>query len=125
MHADMIDLRINAEPTKDLFISMLIKDLPLIRSIIDLVDISVDGARRIGKKNDYGGLFVRLNLRADRFEISDNCGGIDVELARHYAFRFGRPAEMEPIPYSVGQFGVGMKRSLFKIQLLFLLKTFQ
>lgn len=115
MHTDMVDMRINAEPTKDLFISTLIKDLPLIRSIIDLVDNSVDGARRISQKNDYGGLFVGLNIRDDRFEITDNCGGISVDLARHYAFRFGRPPEMEPTPYSVGQFGVGMKRALFKI----------
>ncbi len=29
---------INAEPTKDLFIYMLVRDIPLIRAIIDLVD---------------------------------------------------------------------------------------
>jgi hypothetical protein len=38
-----------------------------------------------------------------------------VEIARSYAFRFGRPSEAPVTPHSVGQFGVGMKRALFKL----------
>jgi Histidine kinase-, DNA gyrase B-, and HSP90-like ATPase len=47
--------------------------------------------------------------------IIDNCGGIDIQIARDYAFRFGRSPKYAGIPYSVGQFGIGMKRALFKI----------
>jgi hypothetical protein len=34
---------IKASPTKEFFIYMLVKDIPLNRAIIDLVDNSVDG----------------------------------------------------------------------------------
>ncbi len=106
---------IEASPTKDFFISMLIKDIGLSRAIIDLVDNSVDGARRIRQSGNYNGLWVEIEVSKQFFKITDNCGGMGVELARDYAFRFGRPSDMEPTPHSVGQFGVGMKRAIFKL----------
>lgn len=107
--------KIDARPTKDFFISMLIKDIGTIHAIIDLVDNCVDGAKRLRPKRKFKGLYVRIEATADRFTITDNCGGIPVDLARNYAFRFGRPVDMQPTPHSVGQFGVGMKRALFKL----------
>src|SRR5580658_5902566 len=81
--------KINARPTKALFISMLVKDIGLVRAIIDLVDNSVDGARRLRGTNSLDGLWVRLEVKENHFKIVDNCGGMDVETARLYAFRFG------------------------------------
>lgn len=107
--------RINASPTKEFFIYMLTRDIPLSRAILDLVDNSVDGARRIRPDLDFDGLWIRLELGLDYFRIEDNCGGIPVNTARDYAFRFGRPADAPPTPGSVGQFGVGMKRTFFKL----------
>lgn len=115
---------IDASPTKGLFIYMLTKDIPLIDAIIDLVDNAVDGARRLRSHNDYTGLWVRLELDEDHFRIQDNCGGIPVGLARKYAFRFGRPEDMEFIPHSVGQFGVGMKRAIFKMGRKFRIESY-
>jgi hypothetical protein len=106
---------VNAWPTKEFFISMLTKDIELTRSIVDLVDNALDGARRLRKNHDYDGLFVKIEANPHHFKITDNCGGIDIDLARDYAFRFGRTSQMKPTAHSVGQFGVGMKRSLFKI----------
>jgi len=106
---------IDASPTKDFFISMLIKDIGTTRAIIDLVDNCVDGARRLRPSGNYQGLRIAIEATKNNFQVSDNCGGIPVELARNYAFRFGRPADMESTPHSVGQFGVGMKRALFKL----------
>lgn len=106
---------IDARPTKDFFITMLVKDIGLTRAILDLVDNALDGAKRLKGEGSYPGLWVRLKITKDRFEISDNCGGISAKLARDYAFRFGRPDEMRPTVHSIGQFGVGMKRALFKI----------
>jgi hypothetical protein len=106
---------VNAWPTKEFFISMLTKDIELTRSIVDLVDNALDGARRLRKTQDYDGLFVKIDATPAHFKISDNCGGIDIGLARDYAFRFGRPSKMKPTLHSVGQFGVGMKRALFKL----------
>src|SRR5437660_12286247 len=113
--ADPARNTINAAPTKEFFISMLGRDIELSRAIADLVDNCIDGARRIRPDESYGGLRIGLTLGRARFSITDNCGGIDVDLARNYAFRFGRPAQMPPTPRSVGQFGGGMKRALFKL----------
>jgi hypothetical protein len=106
---------VDARPTKDFFISMLTKDIELTRSIIDLVDNALDGARRLRKERDYKGLFIKIEATPQRFKILDNCGGIDIDLAREYAFRFGRSPKMKATVHSVGQFGVGMKRALFKL----------
>lgn len=107
--------RIDAHPTKEFFIFMLTKDIGLIRAILDLVDNCVDGARRLRPNEDYSGLYVNVHLSSESLSIEDNCGGISIETARKYAFRFGRPPGMPTTARSVGQFGVGMKRSIFKL----------
>jgi hypothetical protein len=109
------DKTINASPTKDFFISMLVRDIELVDAIADLVDNCVDGARRLKPNGNYAGLTVRVEATDEHFKIADNCGGITVDLARNYAFRFGRPKGMPETPHSVGQFGIGMKRALFKL----------
>jgi len=106
---------INARPTKELFIEMLTKDISLVPAIIDLVDNSIDGAKRIRKEGTFKGLSVRLEISPLEFKISDNCGGISVSNARNYAFRFGRDPGAEVVKHSVGRFGVGMKRAIFKL----------
>ncbi|WP_026776287.1 ATP-binding protein [Polaribacter sp. Hel_I_88] len=108
---------IDANPTKDFFINMLTRDIRLDRAIIDLIDNCIDGAKNLKPKEDYEGLNVQLNLNENNFEIIDNCGGFSLNTAKNYAFRFGRPTEPEAkfVQHSIGRFGVGMKRSLFKI----------
>jgi hypothetical protein len=109
------DNTVDASPTKDFFIYMLVKDIELIDAIADLVDNCVDGARRSRDDGDFKDLWVRLTLSSERFAIDDNCGGMSVETARKYAFKFGRPAGIQDIAHTIGQFGVGMKRALFKM----------
>ena len=104
-----------ADPTKDFFIHMLTRDIGLSRSILDLVDNCIDGALGVRGDNRFDGLNVTLVVDPDRFSIDDNCGGIPLDVARKYAFRFGRPPEAERTRHSIGQFGVGMKRALFKL----------
>ncbi len=111
----MNNISVDANPTKDFFISMLTRDIPLNRAILDLIDNSVDAAC---SKNDETlvGKEVRITLNENEFKIEDNCGGFDIETAKHYAFRFGRESNSKRnTPNSVGQFGVGMKRTLFKL----------
>lgn len=117
------DKTINASPTKDFFISMLVRDIELVDAIADLVDNCVDGARRLKPNGSYGGLSVRIEASGEHFKIADNCGGIPVDLARNYAFRFGRPKGMPETPHSVGQFGIGMKRALFKLGSHFVVRS--
>lgn len=114
---------INASPTKEFFIQMLTRDIPLTRAILDLVDNSVDGARRLRPTGNYDRLWVRMELDANRFRIADNCGGIPVDVARDYAFRFGRPKEAQGTPGSMGQFGVGMKRTFFRLGRHFVVRS--
>ena len=101
---------------------MLIKDITLRDAIGDLLDNSVDGALRLRGDKNYKGLWVKIELNAGKahpekahFKIADNCGGIPVEVARDYAFCFGRPEGSKDTPHSVGLFGLGMKRALFKL----------
>ncbi len=115
MSENIQNKKINASPTKEFFIYMLTRDAPLIRSIIDLVDNSVDGARRINEVKNFNELWIRIEIDQNKFKISDNCGGISVDIARNYAFRFGRPPDAPPSDASIGQFGVGMKRTFFKV----------
>ena len=111
---------INAEPTKAFFVDMLTRDIPLEQAVLDLVDNCVDGAKRIAAEKQtnssrpYEGCKVEIAINAQQFSIYDNCGGFDVATAQEYAFRFGRPAAAARTAHSIGQFGVGMKRALFK-----------
>jgi hypothetical protein len=109
------DKTINASPTKEFFISILVRDIKLSDSIADLVDNCVDGARRLRPDGNFSGLHIDVEFDKNHFMIMDNCGGIPVDVARNYAFRFGRPDGMPETKGSVGQFGVGMKRALFKM----------
>ncbi len=102
----------SAKPTKEFFISMLTRDISLLSSIIDLIDNSADAALTTG---GYRGKFVELSLEKGQFKILDNCGGISLDAAQSYAFKFGRPVDAPDTPHTVGRFGVGMKRALFKI----------
>jgi len=110
--------KIDASPTKEFFITMLIKDIRLIDAIGDLIDNSVDGAQRTAEANNLlnlDGFEIDIKATPTIFEIKDNCGGIDINIARKYAFRFGRPSEYKIEKHSIGQFGIGMKRAFFKI----------
>lgn len=102
---------IKASPTKEFFISMLTRDISTDRAILDLIDNSIDAATQSGKVDAS----VNLTINGSTFSISDNAGGLDLDIAKEYAFRFGRSSKNPPTPNSVGQFGVGMKRTLFKI----------
>lgn len=107
--------KIKGSPTKDLFIYVLTRDLSLEDAINDLIDNCIDGAKRLRPKGDYKDLWIKIHLDKGKFIIEDNCGGIPIEIAREYAFRFGRPENVDNTGYSIGQFGVGMKRAFFKL----------
>jgi len=106
---------LQADPTKEFFVFMLTRDIDLDDAVTDLIDNSVDGARRLRAGGHFNGLTVAVTAQQDMFRIADNCGGIEVDIARNYAFRFGRASGTPTTAHSIGQFGVGMKRGLFKI----------
>lgn len=124
--------KFDAYPTKNFFIQMLTRDISLENAIIDLIDNSVDGAKdtitKQGKAftspNAYDGFRIDISFNETSFSIRDNCGGFSKEAAHSYVFKFGRPDVEQGFPKgSVGRFGVGMKRALFKIGSYFQVET--
>lgn len=110
-------------PTKEFFVGMLTRDIELSDAILDLLDNCLDGVIRQKRevdrnstKNYYEGFFSHISITKDSFIIEDNCGGIPKEVAEKYAFRMGRSAaeDEENLP-TVGIYGIGMKRAIFKI----------
>ncbi len=66
--------QINAAPTKAFFVDMLVRDIPLEQAVLDLVDNSIDGAKRMDGA-DFQGRKIEIEISGDRFRILDNCGG--------------------------------------------------
>lgn len=111
--------RAEASPTKRFFVSMLTRDINLADAILDLLDNCLDGALRLagGGNVDYAKYFVKIELAADHFSIKDNCGGIPREVAKNYAFKMGREPDddRDSDSETIGMYGVGMKRAIFKM----------
>ena len=109
---------VNAAPVKSFFVSMLTRDIKLEEAILDLLDNCVDGILRSDNKGGtrpYEHYRADITFDANSFTISDNCGGIPWDL-HDYAFRMGRPPNRPPENLgSVGVYGIGMKRAIFKI----------
>lgn len=109
---------VDASPTKSFFVSMLTRDIDLEDAVLDLLDNCVDGVIRLGKRKGpkpYRGYKAEIRFDAESFSISDNCGGIPWGM-HGYAFRMGRPPKAAPnVPGSVGVYGIGMKRAMFKL----------
>lgn len=113
----------DASPTKRFFVDIVTKDIQLDEAIQDLIDNSVDGAKRLRPGGDFRGLYVHLTVDPNMFGIADNCGGIPLGVAQHYAFKFGRATGFESTDRSIGQFGIGMKRAIFKMGVHFKVET--
>jgi Histidine kinase-, DNA gyrase B-, and HSP90-like ATPase len=115
--SNMKDLKgkVDASPTKRFFIAVLIKDIQLIDAVVELVDNSVDAAKAMSKDGNLSGREIFIDYSDTFFSISDNAGGISIRQAKSFAFRFGRADDAPLTPGAVGEFGVGMKRALFKI----------
>lgn len=113
--------KIHANPSKDFFVTMITRDISLSDCIFDLLDNSIDGARRLvqergGQNGNLDGFCAKIEFGIDHFSITDNCGGITLSDAIDYAFHFGRRRDA-PVDVSrgIGLYGIGMKRAIFKI----------
>lgn len=117
----VVHTTVKAAPAKRFFVEMLTRDIELQDAILDLLDNCVDGALRStggeGKGTaPYEGYWAKISFDAEKFVIEDNCGGIPKELAENYAFRLGRPdPERDRDVPTVGAYGIGMKRAIFKM----------
>jgi hypothetical protein len=112
---------IPANPVKSFFVHVLTRDIELQDAILDLLDNCVDGIQRVetkrtlSKREPYQGYWAKIDFSNQEFCIEDNCGGIPWGL-HEYAFRMGRLREVsDQGRRSIGTYGIGMKRAIFKI----------
>lgn len=120
--SDVNNLKADFKPSKRFFVSMLTRDIELNDAILDLLDNCVDGALRTktapaNPEKPYQGFEAKLTINDDLFIIEDNCGGIP-KSDREYAFRMGRPQRAtgdDESTGTVGVYGIGMKRAIFKM----------
>lgn len=112
-----------ANPTKTFFVSMITRDITLEDCILDLIDNSVDGAWRsegsrpmgLSDDTDLSKYSISIHASSEHFSIKDNCGGMSLDDAIDHAFGFGRRALDEHDDFSIGVYGIGMKRAIFKL----------
>jgi len=111
-----------ARPTKRFFVEMLTRDIELEDAILDLLDNCIDGILRVAASRDdlnprkpYEGFKADIVAKPAEFTIIDNCGGIPQQVAVESAFMFGRPDERDANLKTVGMYGIGMKRAIFKM----------
>lgn len=112
-----------ANPTKEFFVNMITRDITLEDSIFDLIDNSVDAAwKAVGSPavslmddTDLSEYLISIEISPQKFSIKDNCGGMSLDDAVNHAFSFGRRESEENDDYSIGVYGIGMKRAVFKI----------
>ena len=87
---DLQQKKVLAEPTKQFFMHMLTRDIELKDAILDLLDNCIDGAMRSKEKptlesgvpEEYEGYWAKIELTKSHFKISDNCGGISLDLTK-------------------------------------------
>jgi hypothetical protein len=111
-----------ANPTKAFFVRMITRDISLEDCILDLIDNSIDGAWRceggrpmgLADDTDLSKYEISITAAPDHFSIKDNCGGMSLDDAVNHAFSFGRRA-LDHDDYSIGVYGIGMKRAVFKL----------
>ena len=117
-------IEIDAHPVKEFFIDIITQDVKIIDSIPEFVDNSIDGALRHQEEGeDLSGRRITITLDGEKAVIQDNCGGISKSQAEDYAFRFGSPEEAEELPSRIGEYGIGMKRSIFRLGSKFLIES--
>jgi len=127
----MTEIKAFAIPRKRFFVEMFTRDISLKDCILDLIDNSIDGLIR-SRDIDLGEALLKntsekisennipeisVKFSSQRLSVNDNCGGILFEDAKHEMFNFGHSTKYydESKGRSLGVYGVGLKRALFKI----------
>lgn len=115
----------DANPSRAFFVRMLTRDISVTDCILDLMDNSVDSAwKKLGSEPltlsggpDFSSVRISLSFNDQHFSISDNCGGMTQASAEKHALTFGRKSEDpdDTGEFSIGVYGIGLKRAVFKI----------
>ena len=107
----MSDQNVKFYPAKRLFTEILTQDIQLEPALLDLIDNSVDAYTR----NDIKGKRkINIHISKEQVSITDTCGGIKREMLLDRVFRFGMQS-VETDKQTIGYYGIGLKRALFKL----------
>jgi len=107
----------------DFLEAALTQDVTTLEALFDLVDNSIDAARdvllkentskgRDGLPESYAGYKIHIRIDKNSVRIVDNCSGIDEITLANRALYTAKPSSHE---YGIGQYGIGLKRSLLKM----------
>lgn len=120
----------DASPEKQLFISLLTRDIPLVAAFLDLIDNSINSAvepfsKQLLTAQDYvrisqddkisPAVDITLNINSERVEIIDTATGISAQTAKEHVFKFGRASGEKHDADRLSVYGIGLKRALFKL----------
>ena len=104
--------------------NILTKDISTLEALYDLVDNSIDAARNniiqnsnyekdeMGLPKSYKGYKVHIEISPDAIYIEDNCFGMEEETLVSRAFYIAKQSQHK---FGIGQYGIGLKRSLLKM----------
>lgn len=100
----------------------LTQDITPLESLFDLIDNSIDAARDhllkskprlddYGLPADYSEYAIHIRLDESSIRVLDNCLGMEEVVLSKKAFHVADPSEHS---FGIGQYGLGLKRSLLK-----------
>ncbi|MDY6916513.1 MAG: ATP-binding protein [Chloroflexota bacterium] len=110
---------VSLRPTKELFIDVLTRDISVHDCILDLLDNAVDSYTKNGIAERRE---IRLDYGQDGLRLVDNCGGIPKVRFMSEVFRLGSSDPTSSGP-TIGVYGIGLKRSVFKLGRLIVVET--
>lgn len=103
---------VNFHPSKRLFVEIITQDINVHDSLLDLIDNSVDSFIRRGFSERKE---IKIQISEREIKIEDNCGGLDKDVLINKVFRIGTKAFADDELETIGYYGIGLKRSIFKL----------
>lgn len=115
----------DARPTKSFFIDMLTRDIALEDAVLDLIDNAIDALTRthgldlserliFAPTSEVTDLaHINVKVTDSEIRVDDDCGGIPRGEVAGNVFRIGRTIPTSQS--SIGVYGIGLKRAIFKI----------
>lgn len=118
------EIQISMGTSKNFLEDILTRDISTLDALFDLIDNSIDAARdslfeqgavkrdKYDLPQSYHGFKVDIELSERSIKVEDNCFGMKEKTLKSEAFVIAKSSEHE---YGIGQYGIGLKRSLLKI----------
>ena len=118
------DFFADTSPNKIFMIDTFTRDASVEECIFDLIDNSIDAARKKlddegrlsldadGLVDDYSGITIEVVASQKSVSVSDNCSGMSPSDIEDGILRFGQPSHAK---FSIGLYGIGLNRAIFKL----------